>query len=146
MATKRNGPQGQTRTEIESTFGFVPDFYSVMPEHVIDHAWGIQRDLELSETVLDNKTKELIGLALAGHIKCRYCVYFHASAARAFGATDEEMREAIAVGGMTVLFSNSLTGMQVDYERFCADVDRALDYVRTHPAAAPKKPSNRPRA
>ena len=112
-------------------FGFVPQFYEAVPEPAQANAWGVQRDLELSETSLDNKTKELIGLAVASHIKCRYCIHFHTEAARAFGATDAELREAAAMGGMTVMFSNTLTGAQVDFERFRSETDRAIDHMKS---------------
>lgn len=120
----------QVNQELEQTFGFAPEFYGVIPDEAASAAWGLQRDFELSDqTKLDHKTKELIGLAVAAHIKCRYCIYFHTAAARAFGATDEELREAIAMGGMTVMFSNNLTGMEYPIDAFRAEVDRALEYV-----------------
>jgi AhpD family alkylhydroperoxidase len=149
MATKKNGARAQVRREIEEAFGFMPDFYTALPASAIEHAWGLQHTLELSETALDHKTKELIGLAIASHIKCRYCIYFHDKAARAFGATEEELREASAIGGMTTLFSNSITGAQVDYDRFRKDTDRALAYVTSHRPHKPtrtSKPSSRARA
>jgi AhpD family alkylhydroperoxidase len=110
-------------------FGFVPQFYESMPEAIRAAGWGVQRDLELSETRLDNKTKELIGLAVAAHIKCRYCIHFHTEAARANGASDAELREAVAMGGLTVLFSNMITGAQTDFERFKAETNRAIQHI-----------------
>lgn len=129
MRPKNGGAWAEARREIEETFGFVPQFYDVVPETARAAGWSMQRDLELSETVLDNKVKELIGLAVAAHIKCRYCIYFHTEAARAFGATEAEMREAIAMGGLTVFFSNSLTGAQLDLEQFKREVDRGLAHA-----------------
>ena len=79
--------------------------------------WAAHRDFELAETAIPNKYKELIGLAVAAHIKCRYCIYFHQQAAIAHGATDEELKEACAMGGLTVQFSNAITGMRYDYEK-----------------------------
>jgi AhpD family alkylhydroperoxidase len=148
MATKQNGPQGAVRQEIEQMFGFVPDFYETLPSVVIEHAWGMHRDLELGKSALDNKTKELIGLAVAAHIKCKYCVYFHDKAARAFGATEQEIKEAIGMGGLTGLFSDAMNGAQVEFEEFTDQVDRAIDYVVAHPpgSAASAKQGARPRA
>ena len=132
------------RRQMEETFGFVPDFYEAMPETASASAWGLQRDLELSETALENKTKELIGLAMASHIKCRYCIHFHTQAAKAFGASEAEMREAIAMGGLTVLFSNALTGNQVDLDHFRKEVDRALDHVtKKQPKSQPQTHAGR---
>jgi AhpD family alkylhydroperoxidase len=131
MRSKNGEAKKQARKEMKKLFGFVPDFHEAMPEAARASSWGIQRDLELSETSLDNKTKELIGLAVAAHIKCRYCIHFHTEAARAFGAKEDELREAVAMGGMTVLFSNTITGMQLDMDEFRNQVDRALEHMKS---------------
>lgn len=128
---RKAGGNGRVKAErqIEDTFGFVPSFYGAMSDVAIEHAWGLQRDLELGETSLDPITKELIGLAIASHIKCRYCIYYHTELALRHGATQEQLEEAIAMGGLTVLWSNALTGAQVDIDRFRQEVDRALEQV-----------------
>jgi AhpD family alkylhydroperoxidase len=120
--------------ELTEHFGFVPDFYRAIPEHALAAAWGLHRDFELGETAIPNRYKELIGLAVAAHIKCRYCIYYHTQNARALGASDEELREACMMGGLTVQFSNAITGMQVDLERFKQEVDRAVEYLGEHAA------------
>ncbi len=129
MKAKNGKLLEQTKKEMTEVFGFMPKFYSALPEPAIPAAWALQRDLELPETKLDNKTKELIGLAVASHIKCRYCIYFHTQAARAFGATEQEMREAIAMSGETVLFSNALSGAQTDFDSFRKEADKALAHL-----------------
>lgn len=121
--------RAKAEREIEETFGFVPSFYGAMADPALPSAWGLQRDLELGETSLDPITKELIGLAVASHIKCRYCIYYHTELALRHGATHEQLEEAIAMGGLTVLWSNALTGAQVDIDRFRKEVDRALEQV-----------------
>lgn len=146
MQPKDGSAIEQAKKEIQETFGFVPEFYDVVPEPSRASSWGIQRDLQLAETALDNKTKELIGLAVAAHIKCRYCTYFHTEAARAFGASDAELREAVAMGGLTALFSNMLTGGQLDMERFKKEVDRALSYAVQKMKGEPQKPRPTARA
>jgi AhpD family alkylhydroperoxidase len=132
---KTTQDHGQTRREIQEMFGFVPKFFEALPEKTFDHEWAVQRDFELGESVLPAKTKELIGLAIAAHIKCRYCIYFHTEAAKMHGATEQELREACFMGGFTVQMSNSLTGAQVDYESFRQEVDRAMQHVRSRHAA-----------
>lgn len=125
--------------EMAEMFGFTPEFFDAVPTAVLEHAWGMQRDFELQETALSPKSKELIGLALAAHIKCRYCIYFHTQAARFHGATDEELREAVSMGGFTAMMSSSITGAQVDYDHFKGEVDRALDHMRANPPKAAQR-------
>lgn len=126
--TSRNGRKRSER-EIEEIFGFVPSFYGAMPDSAIEAGWMLQRDVELAETTLDPVTKELIGLAIASHIKCRYCIYYHTEAALHHGATEEQLREAVAMGGLTVLWSNALSGAQVDMDRFRMEIDRAFEHL-----------------
>jgi AhpD family alkylhydroperoxidase len=130
MATGQSGNGSrQIEQEMLAQFGFVPGFYNTLPQTALPHEWGVHRDFELAETAIPQKYKELIGLAVAAHIKCRYCIYFHEQSARAHGATDEELREACFMGGLTVQFSNSITGMRYDLDVFRAEVDRAVEYM-----------------
>ena len=119
----------QMHNEMIAHFGFVPDFYATLPAPALPAAWAAHRDFELAETAIPNKYKELIGLAMAAHIKCRYCIYFHSQAARAHGASEEELKEACFMGGLTVQYSNALTGMRYDLEKFQHEVDRAVDFM-----------------
>src|SRR5262249_59995206 len=77
-------------------------------------------------TKLDGKTKELIGLAVAAQIPCRYCIYFHTAAARANGASDEEIREAVAMAAISRHWSTVLNGMQIDEAAFQHETDTVL--------------------
>ena len=78
------------------------------------------------KTQLNGKTKELIGLAVAAQIPCQYCIYFHTAAARANGATDEEIRETVAMAAVVRHWSTVLNGMQVDIAGFKRDTDTVL--------------------
>jgi len=80
--------------EIKQTFGLVPEWVTQIPEPALGGFWAMMRDLELAETRIPNKYKELIGLAVAGATRCRYCALFHTEAARLNGASDDEIAEA----------------------------------------------------
>ena len=79
--------------------------------------------LQGEDAVLDRKTSELIMLAVSAQIPCQYCVYAHAKNARSAGATDAEMREAVAAAGMVRLFSTALHGAAYDFETFREEHD-----------------------
>lgn len=144
--TNGNGSRREVEKDINDTFGFVPEFYDALPDAGFSHAWAMHKTYDLGETVLDNKTKELIGLAVASHIKCRYCIYFHTKAAELHGASEQEMKEAILMGGMTVMFSNNITGTNTDLERFQKEVDRAITHLSKQNGGSAKKSSPQPRA
>jgi AhpD family alkylhydroperoxidase len=84
--------------DIEQTLGSLPGFFKQLPETAVAGAWAEMKAFQLNpKTELNGKTKELIGLAVAAQIPCQYCIYFHTAAAKANGATDEEIKEAVAM-------------------------------------------------
>jgi len=119
-----------TYRDIEQTLGFVPGFFRQMPESAIPGAWAEMKGFQLDpNTRLNGKTKELIGLAVAAQIPCQYCIYFHTAAAKANGATDEEIKEAVAMAGVVRHWSTVLNGNQVDLSTFRHDTDTVLSHA-----------------
>jgi AhpD family alkylhydroperoxidase len=126
----------EVERDIEETLGLVPTFMQQVPDYLIESEWGIFKNLQLSdETEIPNKYKELIGLGVSGATRCRYCAYFHAEAARLFGATDEEIVEASLVAKNTMAWSTYLNAMQFDYDEFVREFDRIAEHVRQQMAA-----------
>ena len=116
-----------TYRDIQQTLGSVPGFFRQFPEVAIPGAWAEFKTLQLNpNTRLNGKMKELIGLAIAAQIPCHYCVYFHTAAAKANGATDEEIREAVAMAAVVRHWSTVLNGMQVDFGDFKRETDTVL--------------------
>jgi AhpD family alkylhydroperoxidase len=95
--------------DIEQTLGSVPTFFKMFPETGIAGAWAEFKSVQLNpKTALNGKTKELIGLAVAAQVPCHYCIYFHTAAAKLNGATDAEIREAVAMAAITRHWSTVL--------------------------------------
>jgi AhpD family alkylhydroperoxidase len=130
--------QGQAiYRDIEQTLGFVPSFFKQLPASAIAGAWAEMKAFQLnSKTQLDGKSKELIGLAVAAQIPCQYCIYFHTAAAKANGATDEEIKEAVAMAAVVRHWSTVLNGMQIDLDGFKRDTDSVLDLAAERAKAA----------
>jgi len=124
--TKRN----DVLREIEQTLGQVPHWVHPLPEPVLYSFWTTMRDLELADTLIPKKYKELIGLAVSGATRCRYCALFHTEGARLNGATDEEISEANAMAGFTMFASTYLNAQQTDYERFKKETQDIVAYVK----------------
>jgi len=77
------------------------------------------RDVQLSpSTALSGKNKELVGLAVAAQVPCRFCVIAHTEFAKLNGATDAEISEAIAMASFTRSMSTLLNGLQIDEAQF----------------------------
>jgi len=116
-----------TYQDIEQTLGSVPTLFKVFPQTGIPGAWAEFKSVQLNpDTALDAKTKELLGLAVASQIPCQYCVYFHTAVAKANGATDEEIREAVAMAAIVRHWSTVLNGNQVDFATFKNETDEIL--------------------
>lgn len=116
-----------TYRDIQSTLGMVPTFFKLFPASGIDGAWAEFKTVQLNpKTELSGKVKELIGLAVAAQIPCTYCVYFHTAAARANGATENEIKEAVAMAAITRHWSTVLNGMAVDPATFREETDTVL--------------------
>ncbi|MFT3820415.1 MAG: carboxymuconolactone decarboxylase family protein [Rubrivivax sp.] len=79
--------------------------------------------LNAKTAALNQKTRHLIGLAFASTVPCQYCIYFHIKVARANGATDAEIKEAVAAAAESRKMSAVLYGNQYDLKAFQAEVD-----------------------
>lgn len=78
-------------------------------------------------TVLPTKVRELIGLAVAAQIPCQYCVYYHIKSAKAAGASEEEMREAVHQASLTRHWSTILYGNQYELKAYKSETDAAFE-------------------
>ncbi len=60
-------------------------------------AWRAFSRQAFADGALPSKTKELIAVAVAHVTQCPYCIRFHTKGARAKGASENEIMEAIWV-------------------------------------------------
>ena len=64
------------------------------------------------------KYAQLVGLSASVAMKCEYCVPAHTSFAIAAGATEEEIKTAVAIAADVALNSSMLYGTQFDMDEF----------------------------
>jgi len=129
--------KNELHREIEQSLGLVPGWARQMPDTALDGFWALLRDFALAETKIPNKYKELIGLGVAGATRCRYCALYHTEGARLHGATDEEIAEASAMAGLTMMGSTYLNAAMVDDETFERELASIVAYAKAHrPMAA----------
>ena len=122
--------------DMEATLGLVPEFFRRVPDYLLPTEWASFKSLELSDqTAIPNKYKELIGLAVSGATRCRYCAYFHTEAARLFGASEEEINETALIAKNTMGWSTYLNTLQFDYDQFVEEFDQVTSHVRDQMAA-----------
>ncbi len=66
----------------------------------VNEAYGAWKTQVMAAGALDKKTKELMALTAACAIQCEYCIDSHAQKAKAYGATEKEVSEAIMVAAI----------------------------------------------
>ena len=93
-------------------------FKDTYPEYALKSALEARDILEGKAAQLDAKTRDLIALAVSAQIPCTYCVYAHLKDARAHGASESEIREAVATAATVRQWSTVLNGMGYDFEAF----------------------------
>ena len=81
--------------EMEQMLGLVPTFFKVLPDSSIELEWQLFKRIQVEESAIPAKYRELIGLGISAVTKCRYCAYFHTEMAKLFGATDAEIEDAV---------------------------------------------------
>ena len=102
-----------------------PKFYTeTYPEHALKSTLEARGVLEGEQAELDAKTRELIALAVAAQIPCAYCSYAHTKKAQAQGASEAEIREAVATAAQVRHWSTVLNGMQYDLDAFKSEFDK----------------------
>lgn len=118
-ATAADAPtKEQILAGVAEMLGFVPTFMTQMPRATLPIGIAGYANLEAGDTALPAKTKYLISLAVAAQIPCQYCIWADTLGAKAAGATDEEIGEAVGVAAMTRFWSTNFNGLQVDLETY----------------------------
>ncbi len=88
-----------------------------------------RRSLGVSHA-LPLKYRELVASALIAYRGEERSLLLHLRRARALGATEAEIEEAVHYAKASAGWSAYLNGMQVDFETFKDELRRAIEYVR----------------
>ena len=103
----------------------VPEFFkNSLPEHAIEKMLESYGAYQGEGATLDVKTRELIALGVAAQIPCTYCIYAHRNNALNAGASEAELREAVAAGAFVRFWSSMFQGAEIDLEAFKAEHDK----------------------
>jgi AhpD family alkylhydroperoxidase len=124
----------RAQEEMKAMMGDVPVMFKKLPMNVRANAWELFKSINNPNTAIPSKYGELIGLAVAAQIPCEYCVLAHTTLAKLFGATDEEIEEAVAKGAETRFFSTILNGNLAasDKESYESDWNKIIEFMKTH--------------
>ena len=121
----------QIYKEIEDMFGLVPSMFKSVPDSSLELEWKLFKRVQLEEGPIPSKYRELIGVAISAISKCRYCAVYHTELAKLNGASDAEIEDAVHYAKSSAGWSTYINGLQVDFETFKDEVNRACEHVRS---------------
>lgn len=117
-------------SEIEQTLGKVPSFFKLVPDRSLELEWKLFKTLQLEDSPIPHKYRELIGIAISAVTKCRYCSFFHTEVAKLFGASDAEIEDAVHYAKSSAGWSAYINGLQVDYDQFTKELLESIEYIK----------------
>ena len=129
LSAQDNSGYDKAKSEIEQQFGIMPEMFKAYPQYALAGAWENFKQLNGPDSKIPPKYRELIQLAVASQIPCEYCIFYHIASAKAFGATEEELKEAVAHGAQTRQWSMILKGNQVEFEVFKAEFAAMMKFM-----------------
>ncbi|MFI5343005.1 MAG: carboxymuconolactone decarboxylase family protein [Chlamydiales bacterium] len=116
--------------EIEEMFGVIPSMFKEIPDSSLELEWQLFKRTQFDKGPIPNKYRELIGLGISAITKCKYCIFFHTELAKLYGATKEEIEDAIHFAKSSVGWSTYLSGLQFDFDEFKKEIRQACDHVK----------------
>lgn len=116
--------------EIKEMFGLVPSMFKKLPDSSLELEWNLFKRVQFDKGPIPNKYRELIGLAISSVTKCEYCVFYHTELAKLYGATKEEIEDAIHYAKSSVGWSTYIAGQQIDFDQFKKEIVSACNHVK----------------
>jgi AhpD family alkylhydroperoxidase len=116
--------------DVEQMMGLVPAFIKALPDSSIVQEWELFKKVQIEETAIPNKYRELIGVGVAAVMRCKYCSYYHSEIAKLWGATDAEIEDAVHFAKASAGWSTYINGLQMDYDEFKHEIDKSCEHIR----------------
>ncbi|HTO96159.1 MAG TPA: carboxymuconolactone decarboxylase family protein [Myxococcales bacterium] len=114
--------------DIEKTLGAVPPALRRYPQAALAPAWKAFKSA--SSYTLPAKDRALIGLAVSAQIPSPDCAKFYQEAAKAAGATEPEIEEAVAMAALVRAGSAVLNGALLDEAAYRKEVDQMVKHAK----------------
>jgi AhpD family alkylhydroperoxidase len=123
--------------EMEEMLGTVPSVLNRVPDELVAAEWQRFKLAQFGETLIPNRWKGLIGVAVAAALRCPYGLRLHTELARLYGATDAEVAEAVHFASLAVGWSTQMTWLGPDPADFAAEVDMTVGHLARTMGLAP---------
>ena len=116
--------------DIAKTLGIVPGFFRSIPSESLEAEWTLFRKATLeTDSPLEPKVRELIGISAAAARLCFYCVNFHTALAKFHGATEREIQDTLSLTRFGGSWSTYLNGLDYDHDTFKRELEEVGKYL-----------------
>ena len=119
----------KTKAEIIEALGTVPQFIDAVPEQMLPVAWEFFNTSNNPENELSPKVVELIKVAVSAQIPCQYCVLAHKVNAKAAGASEKEIKEAVMAGAWVRHWSTLAQSTTMEFKAFEKEYMGIVEYM-----------------
>jgi AhpD family alkylhydroperoxidase len=121
--------------DIERNLGKVPDFVRPIPKNSVAGSWLTIKGVIFNPmTSIPAKTKHLIALAVGSQIPGGHGVYWETQMSKLFGATDQEIAEAVEMAAITRHWSTWLNGNLFNEKEFKKEADKIFAHLKKQSA------------
>lgn len=118
--------------DIEETFGEISVAWRYVPEPYLEPLWTIWKNMYTKETVIPNKYKELITLAVLSAIGDDVGPIYYRESAKLYGATDEEIQEVTMIARIAVSWLPYFRANIIDKDQYKRDIEGIKQHIKTH--------------
>ena len=125
----QNSDYEKTKAEIVQALGTMPQFIDAVPEQMLPVAWEFFNSSNNPENELPAKYTELIKLAVSAQIPCQYCVLAHKVNAKAAGASEKEIKEAVMAGAWVRHWSTLAQSTTMEFKAFEKEYMGIVEYM-----------------
>lgn len=116
--------------DIKETLGLIPAIFKCLPDATLEEEWHLFKTVRLDAGAVPNKYRELIGLSIAAATNCRISAVMHAELARANGATEDEIEDALHFAKSCMGWNTYMNGTEINPEQFKGEMRQVSVYLR----------------
>jgi AhpD family alkylhydroperoxidase len=99
--------------------------YLAFDPNLLKNVWTDIKNIMVKESIIPNKTKEMIYMAVSITNNCSYCTHSHTAAAKKLGMTSDEHSEFLGVIALAAKTNQLVNSIQVPVDEiFNEDIEK----------------------
>ena len=99
--------------------------YLAFDPNLLKNVWTDIKNIMVKESIIPNKTKEMIYMAVSITNNCSYCTHSHTAAAKKLGMTSDEHSEFLRVIALAAKTNQLVNSIQVPVDEiFNEDIEK----------------------